>query len=601
MIVAALLIAGLYVGRDLLIPLALAGILSFVLAPLVRRLDHWGVPRGASVALVIAALLGALFAGLTFTGSQMTQLVEELPRHEANLRNKARLVQLELGSSGVWQRAAATIRNIEQEIRNPETENKPLKIEVAQDASLPITKIFEYTRSSVPTLVTIALALLLTVFILLQYRDLRDRAVRLMGTAEIGRSTQAFDEAGSDLAHFLLLQSSLNACFGIFVGVALWVIGVPSPVLWGAIAAVMRFVPYVGVLVAAAPPIALAAMIDPGWWMVLETTMVFLIGEPVVGQLVEPLLFGSQTRLTPLAVLLGTAFWTLLWGPIGLVLAVPLTLAIVVMGQHMPRLEFLHILLGNEPVLEPPEQLYHQLLAGEAVHAAKEANRWISEKTFESYLDEVVIPSLRIASQDQKRDVLRREQMNEFNETIAEYIELMKENLDFEREQQAALPANADSVRRSATALVLAGRGRLDFAAAELIADAIRLDLGMLTLCPSLGGLTGINAAAQASSDEHPDIVVLVSVGVVTPAQLDLLLRRLKRTFACSQIVIGYWGEGDEGVHRDSKGDGIRFADSVASLIDLVGRIADERPRPTEPASLPDNADPTQHLQIADA
>jgi len=585
MIIAALLIVGLYVGRDLLIPLALAGILSFILAPLVRRLDHWGLPHGASVALVVAVLLGALFAGATFVGGQMTQLVEELPRHEANLRNKARLVHLQLlGGSGVWQQAAATIRNIEQEVRDPQTESKPIKIEVAQDSDPPITKIFEYTRSSVPALVTIALALLLTIFMLLQYRDLRDRAVRLMGTAEIGRSTQAFDEAGSDLAHFLLLQSSLNASFGIFVGVALWAIGVPSPVLWGAIAAVMRFVPYVGVFVAAAPPIALAAMIDPGWWMVLETTAVFVLGEPLVGQIVEPLLFGSQTRLTPLAVLLGTAFWTLLWGPVGLVLAVPLTLSVVVMGQHIPRLEFLRILLGNEPVLKPREQLYHQLLAGEAAQAAKEADRRIGERSFESYLDEVAIPSLRIASDDQKRNVLGREQLNEFNETIAEYIELVKESLDFEREQQAAAAAKPDATRRTATALVLAGRGRLDLAAAELIADAIRLDLGILTLCPSLGGLTGINAAAEASPDEHPDIVVLVSVGAVTSAQLCLLLRRLKRTFPQSQVVLGYWAERDETLQRDSEVDGVRHADSVAALIDLVGRIADEQLRPTEPA-----------------
>jgi hypothetical protein len=256
------------------------------------------------------------------------------------------------------------------------------------------------------------------------------------------------------------------------------------------------------------------------------------------------------------------------------------------MGQHIPRLEFFRILLGNEPVLKPQEQLYHQLLAGEAAQAAKEADRWIGERSFESYLDEVAVPSLRIASDDQKRNVLGREQMNEFNETIAEYIELVKESLDFEREQQAAVAAKPDATRRTATALVLAGRGRLDLAAAELIADAIRLDLGILTLCPSLGGLTGINAAAEASPDEHPDIVVLVSVGAVTSAQLRLLLRCLKRTFPQSQVVLGYWAERDETLQRDSEIDGVRYADSVAALIDLVGRIADEQLRPTEPARL---------------
>jgi len=581
MIIAALLIAALYVGRDLLIPLALAGILSFVLAPLVRRLVHWRLPHGAAVALVIAALLGIVFAGATVAGSQVTQLLEELPRHEANLRNKAHFVQLELGGSGVWHRAAATIRNIGQEVRDPQTETKLMQIEVAQGSDQQLLTIFEYTRLSVPSLVTAALALLLTIFMLLQYRDLRDRAVRLMGTAEMGRSTQAFDEAGSDLAHFLLLQSGLNASFGVLVGIALWAIGIPSPALWGTIAAVMRFVPYIGVFVAAAFPLALAAMVDPGWGMLLETAAVFLIGEPLVGQIVEPLFFGSHTRLSPLAVLLGTTFWTLLWGPVGLVLAMPLTLAVAVMGQHVPRLEFLRILLGNEPALEPQEQLYHQWLAGEAIQAAKEADRWIGEQTFENYLDEVAIPSLRFASDDQKRGALGREQMNDLNGTIAEYIQLVKESLDFKREQlAAAITAHPDAIRRSATALVLAGRGSLDLAASELIADAIRLDLGISARCPTLGGLTGIGAAAEAAPDQHPDIVALVSVGAVTPAQLDLLVRRLRRTFPRSQIVIAYWKEREQTPQGEgASGEDLHYADSVASLIDRVGRIADEQPR----------------------
>src|SRR5215831_4064859 len=227
MIIAALLIAALYVGRELLIPLALAGILSFVLAPLVRRLGDWGLPDGLSVGLAVVILLGVLSAGATVIGNQMTQLIEELPNHEANLRDKARFVQAAIGGSGTWQRAAATIWRIEQDVRDPQTESKPIKIEVAQDADWPVLKIFEYTRLSAPVLVTAALALLLTIFILLQYRDLRDRALRLMGTAEIGRSTQALNEAGTDLAHFFLLQSGLNISFGIFIGLALWTIGVP--------------------------------------------------------------------------------------------------------------------------------------------------------------------------------------------------------------------------------------------------------------------------------------------------------------------------------------------------------------------------------------
>ena len=596
MIIAALLIAALYVGRDLLIPLALAGLLGFVLAPLVRRLENWGLPSGISVAVVMAVLLGALFAGGTVAGRQLRQLLEEVPTHEANLREKARFVHLELGGAGIWQRAAATIRSIEEEVRDPQTEGKPVKIEVAQGSDDNLSTIFEYTRMSVPSLMTALLVLLLTTFMLLQYRDLRDRAVRLMGTAEMGRSTQAFDEAGSDLAHYLLLQSGVNLTFGMFVAVSLWTIGIPSPVLWGAVTAVLRFVPYVGAFVSAAFPMALAAMIDPGWWKLAETAAVFVIGDPLVGQIVEPLLFGHQTRLSPLAVLIGISFWTLLWGPLGLVLAVPLTLAVVVMGQHVPRLEFLRILLGNEPVLEPHEHLYHQLLAEEANLAAKEADRRITEQSFENYLDEVAIPALRVASDDQKRGVLGREQINELNETIAEYIQLVKESLEYKLEQrEETAAAKSEAVRRSVTALVLAGRGSFDLAASQLIADAIRLELGIVVRCPSLGGLTGIGAAAEAEPDEPPDIVALVSVGAVTSAQLDLLLRRVRLTFPRSDIVIGYWEA--EALRQDGDDERIRLAESVVSLIDLVGRKADEK---SHKADQPDAAEPAhRHLQMA--
>jgi predicted PurR-regulated permease PerM len=574
MIIAALLVAALYAGRDLLIPLALAGLLGFVLAPLVRRLTNWGLPNGLSVALVIVVLLSSLFAGATVVGRQLTQLLEDLPAHEANLRDKARFVHFEVGGAGIWQRAAATVRRIDEEVRDPQAD-KPLRIEVAQRPNDPLTTIFEYTRMSAPSLMSAVLVLLLTIFMLLQYRDLRDRMVRLMGTAEMGRSTQAFDEASADLAHYLLLQSGVNASFGVLVALSLWAIGIPSPVLWGAMTAVLRFVPYVGVLLSAAFPMALAAMIDPGWWKLVETGAVFIVGDPLLGQFVEPLLVGHQTRLSPLAVLIGISFWSLLWGPVGLVLAVPLTLAIVVMGQHLPRLEFLRILLGNEPVLEPHEHLYHRFLEEEASLAAKEAEHWSGEHTFADYLDEVAIPALRVAADDQKRGVLGREHFHELSETIAEYLQLLRETLEYGREQQAAT-ATAKPGAVCWSVLVLAGRGSLDLAAAQLIAEAIRFNRGIAARCPSLGGLTGIAAAAEVEPNVPPDTVVLVSVGAVTSAQLKLLLRRIRSTFPRSQIIIGYWDPVEQLQTPDVDGS-VRYAESVASLVELIGRKADEQ------------------------
>jgi predicted PurR-regulated permease PerM len=501
-----------------------------------------------------------------------------VPRYESTLRDKARFIHSLFGAPGIWQRAAETLRNVEQEARNPETATKPLKIEVAQNSDWSIAMLLDVTRSTLPSIQTAALALLFTIFILLKYGDLRERTLRLMGISEIGRSTQALSEAGSDLARFFLLQASLNAAFGIVVGVALWAIGIPSPGLWGAIAAFMRFVPYIGSLLAAAFPIALAAMVDPGWWRVAETAAVFVIGEPIVGQIIEPLLFGSQTHLSPIAVLIGAAFWTLLWGPIGLILAVPLTLAGVVMGQHLPRLEFLRILLGNEPVLAPCERLYRQLLAGDASDAVRDFDRILENGGFVKYLDEVAIPSLRLGSEDRRRGVLAGDQLTKLKQTLDDYVSQLRELLDFRRERQHLRARSAPTLHRqplNAAALVIAGRGIFDQTATELVTEAVRFRLGISVQCPSLGGLTGIAAVVQAEHGDSPDFVLLISVGEVTPTQVDLLLSRISRVFKGSTVILGDWdGQPAPASLRD--GDIVR-AGSAAALIDMVGRLAAER------------------------
>src|SRR5215470_13885565 len=584
LIIVALVIVGLYGGRDLLIPLALAGLLSFILFPLVRRLINWGVPQGFAVTFVVTVLIATVLSGITFAGHQVAQLLEEVPQHETNLREKARHVHSLLGGTGIWQRAIETLRNVEQEIHDPETESKPLKIEVAPNQ--PLSVLLEYTRSTLPSIATAGLSLVMTIFILLQYGELRDRIVRLMGVAEIGRSTRALNEAGYDLARFLLLQTGLNVSFGVFIAAALWLIGIPSPGLWGAVAALMRFVPYVGSALAAIFPIALAAMVDPGWWKLIETAAVFIGGDIIVGQFVEPILFGSRTRLSSIAVVFGAAFWTLLWGPVGLILAVPLTLTIVVIGQHVPHLEFLRVLLGNEPVLEPHQKLYRQLLAGDTAEAAEEAGRWLEERGYIRYLDESVIASLQLASDDRQRGVLGKGQVEDLKIVLPEYIGQVRELLDFKDEQESARNGEGKtaSPNETVTAVVIAGRGIIDLAAAELVADAIRSEVGISTQCPSLGGLTGISTAEESLHDAPMDIIVLVSVGEVTGAQLDLLVNRVKRVFKGSAIAIGYWGGSSTAKSLKEHDGGLIFpAKTVDALVHAVRRIANERTSPRRP------------------
>jgi hypothetical protein len=240
------------------------------------------------------------------------------------------------------------------------------------------------------------------------------------------------------------------------------------------------------------------------------------------------------------------------------------------------------VLLGNEPPLEPHEHLYHQLLAGEAVLAAKEADRWLGEHSLTSYLDAVAIPMLRVASDDERRAIFGRDRMNEFLETVTEYIGLVQESLEYKQEQQTETAARGSDAIRSSSALVIGGRGRLDHAASQLVADALHAEHGITVRCPSLGGLTGISSAAEAEPDDHPDVVALVSVGAVTPGQLEFLLRRLKSAFARSQTVVGYFDDDGAPAPHDGENQNVRFVTTVAALIDFVGRTAQERAHANE-------------------
>ncbi len=572
LVIVTILIAAAYVGRDLLIPLSFAAILSFILFPVVRWLSNWRVPHVLGIAMVMGAVIGGIAGTMTLLGKQAAQLLDDLPNYEMNLRNKAQLLHSFTDGVGTWHRALDTLDRVQREISSPDNENKPLKIEVA--SSGPVAIFLGWARSTLPSIATAGLVLILTAFMLFQYGDLRDRSVRLLGAGEIGRSVQALNEAGSDLATFFMLNAGLNACFGVTTGVALWLIGVPSPALWGSIAALMRFVPYVGAIIAALFPAMIAAMIDPGWTMLVETAGIFLVSDIICGQFIEPLLFGYRTSLSPIAVLFSTALWTLLWGPVGLVLAVPLTLTIVVIGQHFPQLEFLHTLLGNEPALGPPERLYRQFLAGDLTEAMRTVDRCVKDEGFVRYFDEILVPALRLASNDHHRGIINQE--DELHETLDEYKALLLERLESTRQEELSrMPAVGPVQRRRVVAaVVIAGRGIFDQTAADLITHVVRRDLMVPVVCPSPGGLTGISAAIEAT--QSADIVAVVSVGEATLPQIDLLIRRAKRAFGSAEFFLGWFGQPEAGPSwKDDQDRPVRYVKSAGQLLDAIGHTAD--------------------------
>jgi len=528
LIVAALVIAALVLARDFLLPLALAALLGFALQPAVRWLEDYKLPRPLAVALVVLSLIAATVAAGALLAREVTGFAEELPRYQENLRTKIKDAAGTLGSGGVWRTATEVLRNVGGELTERPKGGEPVKVEVQNEESSPFLVFARYLRLSISPLTSAALVLLFTVFILLQYQDLRDRIVRVMGPAEIGRSAQALNDAALELAHFFRLQAGLNLSFGVVVGLCLWAIGLPNALLWGAVAAIMRFVPYIGGALSALLPMALAAAVEPGWTKLILTAALFGVTEFVTAQVIEPLLFGAKTRVSPLAVLLSAAFWTTIWGPVGLILAMPITISLVVFAEHIPALSYVAVLLGNTPALSPEQRLYHLLLAGDASSAAEEMEDWLGEdRPLLDYLDQVVIPAFSIAANDATREILRSDQLDKLKDDVNEYVELAEDLVEQRRGQQeqdgeAAKPA-------CAKAFVLPARGTFDYAAGKLVAMAGQLEARVDVILAADSGLMGINAAVQNQKIQY---AAVLSVGEATPAQLRLVVRRLHRAFS---------------------------------------------------------------------
>ena len=549
LLICGLIITFLYLGRPILEPLVIAALLAFILSPLIRRLRQWGVWRLPSVVLAVIFTLGVLGALGTVIAIQITQLAEELPTYETNLRTKIRALGTGKLTSGALERASGTLKDLQEEISKagagPTSAQKPMLVEVRQPEPRGLETIANLVRPLLSPLAMTALIVLFLIFILLQREDLRDRFLRLAGTADLQRSTAALDDAGTRLSRFFLMQTALNAGFGVVIAAGLWLIGVPNAVLWGIFAGLMRFVPFVGGIIAAFFPMALAAAVDPGWSMVLATAGLFVIAEPVAGHLVEPLVYGQHTGLSPVAIVVSTLFWTLLWGPVGLLLATPLTVCLVVLGRHIETLQFIEVLLGDEPALEPEERFYQRLLAGDRTEAADMAEAGLRDQRPADYYDAVPMKALALAHSDAAQGKLAHLKQLKMRDTIEEIVEELREDSDSAGEADAAL-ADATVPERTHGAwsgkravLCLASRSPLDEAACLLLQQLLQKH--------------GLGARVQPFADvasarlfkldaQEAPLVCLSYFGAVgNPAHVRYLIRRLRRVMPDTRFLAGFW------------------------------------------------------------
>ncbi len=416
--VGVVTVAALYLARDVLVPIMLAVLLSFILSPIVQLLQRLRLPRMPAVIVAVMIALGLFAALATVIGTQVASLATDAPRYVVTIEHKVRMVrnstvgrlpamlgalgrQIDRASGGL----ASPVR-VTTGPRAQRTAPPPLPVEVRAPPLTPIALMRDVLSPVVGPLETTAIVVIVAIFILLQREDLRDRLIRIFGATDLHRTTTAMDDAAARLSRYFLTQVAINTAFGVIIGGGLYVIGVPSPALWGVLAGLLRFLPYVGPVLAALPPLILALAVGPDWAMSLWVAGLFLVVEPIMGYAVEPLVYGHSTGLSPVAVIVSAIFWTWLWGPIGLILSTPLTLCLVVLGRHVKRLEFLDVLLGDRPALTPVESFYQRMLAGDADEALDQAEALLRDRPLSSYYDEVAVKGLNLAAADCLRGVL---------------------------------------------------------------------------------------------------------------------------------------------------------------------------------------------------
>jgi len=505
MAVATLIIAALFFGRDIFVPVALAILLSFVLAPFVIRLHSWRVPRTASVLIVVALAFSIIFSLGGVMVSQATHLAAKLPGYQQTLSDKIESLRGLMGGSGTLQQASTVLKQLDTQLQHREgaapsggggqsaDKLAPIPVEVRQPDPGAFTTLVKIIEPLISPLTTTGIVVIFVIFMLMQREDLRNRVVRLAGSGDIQRTTAALDDAGKRLSKLFLTQIAFNAVFGLAIGIGLELIGVPSAPLWGLIAMILRFVPYIGALISAIFPLSLAAAVGSGWEMLILTAALFVVLELLAGQVLEPLIYGHSSGLSPLAIILAASFWTWLWGPVGLVLATPLTVCLVVVGRHVDRLQFLDVMLGDRPPLTPPQLVYQRMLAGDPMEAVEQAHEYLKDASLEDYYDEILLKGLRLAEADRRLGHLDEDRLNRILSTVEELVADLEAHHDTAvteavstdmslspgaaiaieqaRSQRASIPAPSNLPR---AVLCIPGFGNLDAAAALVLAHLLR-------------------------------------------------------------------------------------------------------------------------------
>ena len=577
----AIVIAALYYGRDVFIPLACAFLIGFALSPPVAWLVRLGLPRLLAVILVMMMLLAAL-AGLGFVlASQLRSLSQDLPTYQSTMRTKLSDLKAQLKAPGMFDGAIKTVETVEKEMngRSPAAEappGAPQRVEIVPGPSDPFETSMEWLGRSLEPLATAGIVFVFVFLALLDRSDLRDRLLRMLG-GNLHRSTDALGEAGDRISRYLLMQVIVNVSYGIPMALGLWLIGVPGALLWGSVAAVMRFVPYVGPVLSAVFPIGLAFAVDPGWGMLLWTVALILSLELVSNNIVEPLLYGTSTGLSAMSLITAATFWTALWGPVGLILSTPLTVCLLVIGRNIPQLRFLDTLLGSLPALDLPTRVYQRLIADDADEAIEIAMTEIEGTSPRQFYNDVGIAVLRLASEDYLSNATSEHRLR-----IADGMDALLDDLW----EQYPAPLPADTAPQ---VVCLGGKWEVDGFACRMLAHALALEGVPAESQPPMA----VSAAAIDRLDFGRTTVVCLSYFTSDPAApARHLCRRLRRRWPHLRIVLALWNPPQD-LLADAAHEALGADARVTSIDEAAGRIhrmvAPEEAEEALKADVPEN------------
>ncbi|NNU61989.1 AI-2E family transporter [Ochrobactrum soli] len=590
-------IAIFYFAKDVFLPLAIAILLTFMLAPIVAFLRRLRLPRLVAIITSVAGgfLIIAIFSAIL--AFQVTEVGQNIATYQYNIIEKIRNLKKAGTEGGIIDRLNRFAERVGAEINspeekpdvpgiNPEPERKPVLVEVFSRRS-PIETLENILGPLISPLATTGLVIVVVVFMLLEREELRDRFIRLVGYGDLHRTTEALQEAGSRVGQYLLTQLMVNVAYGVPLGIGLWLLGIPNALLWGMLAIVLRFVPYIGPVIAAVMPIFLAFAVSPGWTLLVCTIALFIIVELISNNVIEPWLYGSRTGLSPLAIIVSAIFWAWLWGPVGLVLSTPLTVCLVVLGRHVPQFEFFEILFGDEPVLDPEERLYQRLLAGDPIEATDNAEEILEEKFLVEYYGAVAIPALLLAEQDRARGALNEKQLKDVTSSadmlVANLRMIANEELD--NDEDVTVDATTKEKAKvelppgeGRTVVCIGGHDALDDISAEMVAQVLSVQGARATVIGH-AGLLPSQLKKEAVAEASAIVVCYLNVEYATRGRFSI--RRLKRLNPDALIGVAIWSlgqtrDGKEGAELQNR---IR-ADFVASgIVDVViNCLADGEP-----------------------